>query len=194
MNQWKYSDYLAVMECEEYEPWSGMSCTAVDVVHCTTAGGAVTYEWHPSPQDIHCTSYMVFLQQLWDMGILVDGNWKALIPPGVKTPAAVLRSFPPEKTYGQDSAALFVSSFLCVSSGLSSLHHSDTLGFYSDYLGHSLVLVMFHQCPSCSYLFSTPCLSVPVTSHLVLSTFPILIPQRKNFIDITSPVWAESSC
>lgn len=135
-----------------------------------------------------------FLQQLWDMGILVDGNWKALIPPGVKTPAAVLRSFPPEQTYGQDSAALFVSSFLCVSSGLSSLHHSYTLGFYSDYLGHSLVLVMFHQCPSCSYLFSTPCLSVPVTSHLVLSTFPILIPQRKNSIDITSPVRAESSC
>ena len=47
-------------------------------------------------------------------------------------------------------------------------------------LGHSFVLLTALQCPSCPCLLSTSCLLVPVTNHLVLSTFPIQIPQREN--------------
>lgn len=55
---------------------------------------------------------------------------------------------------------------------VSSLHHSDTLT-----LEHSFVLLTASsRTPSALVFCQLPCLLVPVTNHLVLSTFPIQIP------------------
>lgn len=61
-------------------------------------------------------------------------------------------------------------------------------------LEHSFVLLTALSHPFCPCLLSTSCLLVPVTNHLVLSTFPIQIPQRDNRFGLSFPIWVESSC
>lgn len=96
------------------------------------------YVWH-----IQCTPYTAMCSHHGVLGPLGDGNWKAQIPKKVQRPQLqVPRSFPPGHIHWQDSTSLFVSTFLSVSSCVSSLHHSDTL---------ILVIAL-----SCSRLSSAP--------------------------------------
>ena len=96
------------------------------------------YVWH-----IQCTPYTAMCSNHGVLGPLGDGNWKAQIPKKVQRPQLqVPRSFPPGHIHWQDSASLFVLTFLSVSSCVSSLHHSDTL---------ILVIAL-----SCSRLSSAP--------------------------------------
>lgn len=172
---------MAVTECRECEPWSELSCTVVDVVHCTTARGAITLCMAlPSPRHTLHTLHGC-VQQPWGMSPLENGTRQALISKKVYRPQLQdLSNFPPEYTQQQDSDTLFVLTFLCVSFCASSLYSPHTFDLYSDYLDHSFVWLMAHQRPSCLQLLSNSCLSVAVTSHLVPSTFPIQIPQRED--------------